>query len=152
MFIAELYGSPKESVFEIAALCEIVHNGTLMVDDIEDSSTVRRNKPCVHLLYGVDISLNAGNFMYFAPMHYLAKSPKFSKEQVAKLTTIYVEEMLSLHIGQGWDILWHNVDKLDKKYPTEEQYLQMTAHKTGVLARLSSKLTCTYLNVSEKET
>lgn len=65
-------------MFEIAALCEIIHNGTLVIDDIEDSSKVRRNKPCVHLLYGVDISLNAGNFMYFAPMMYLIRSKKYS--------------------------------------------------------------------------
>lgn len=56
--------------------------------------------------------------------------------------------MTSLHVGQGWDILWHNVDKLEGKYPTEDHYLQMTAHKTGVLARLSAKLVCVYLKLS----
>lgn len=109
MLIAELYGRKKEEVYEIAALCEIVHNGTLIVDDIEDSSTVRRDKPCVHLLYGTDISVNAGNFMYFAPFHYLLKSKKYSLAQQAKIGEIFAEEMTSLHIGQGWDILWHNV-------------------------------------------
>ena len=44
MLIAQLYGHKKEEVFDIAALCEIIHNGTLIVDDIEDSSTVRRDK------------------------------------------------------------------------------------------------------------
>jgi geranylgeranyl diphosphate synthase type 3/geranylgeranyl diphosphate synthase type I len=58
--------------------------------------------------------------------------------------------MTSLHIGQGWDILWHNIDKLEK-FPTENDYLQMTAHKTGVLARLSSKLVCVYLNLPDKD-
>ena len=43
-----------------------------------DFSEVRRNKPCVHLLYGVDISVNAGNMMYFAPLHTLLKSNKYS--------------------------------------------------------------------------
>lgn len=37
MLIAELYGHSKEEVYDIAALCEIIHNGTLIVDDIEDS-------------------------------------------------------------------------------------------------------------------
>jgi len=63
-----------------------------------------------------------------------------------------VEEMVQLHIGQGWDILWHNIDRLEGKFPTQEQYLQMTAHKTGVLARLSARMVCTVLNVSSKET
>lgn len=85
MLIAQLYGRKKEEVYEIAALCEIVHNGTLIVDDIEDSSTVRRDKACVHLLYGVDISVNAGNFMYFAPFHYLLKSKKYDLKQQVRI-------------------------------------------------------------------
>lgn len=45
-------------------------------------SSIRRNKECVHLLYGVDISVNAGNFMYFAPLLYLIKNGKFSTGQI----------------------------------------------------------------------
>lgn len=37
MLIAELYGHKREEVYDIAALCEIIHNGTLVIDDIEDS-------------------------------------------------------------------------------------------------------------------
>jgi hypothetical protein len=48
-------------------------------------SHVRRDKPCVHLIYGVDISVNAGNFMYFAPLRYLLKSGKFSPSQIVKM-------------------------------------------------------------------
>jgi geranylgeranyl diphosphate synthase type 3 len=66
------------------------------------------------------------------------------------MTEIYIEEMTNLHLGQGWDILWHNIEQLNGKYPTENDYLQMTAHKTGVLARLSARLVCTALNISEK--
>ncbi len=88
--------------------------------------------------------------MYFAPLNYLIKCGKFSISQIVKLGEIYAEEMTNLHIGQGWDILWHNIDKLEGKYPSENDYLQMTAHKTGVLARLSSRLVCTYLNLSKR--
>ena len=92
MLIAQLYGHKKEEVFDIAALCEIIHNGTLIVDDIEDNryiisnfSSIRRNKQCVHLLYGVDISVNAGNFMYFAPLLYLIKNGKFASSQIVEI-------------------------------------------------------------------
>ncbi len=71
---------------------------------------------------------------------------------MSKISQIYAEEMVNLHIGQGWDILWHNIDQLNGKYPTEKQYLQMTAHKTGVLVRLASRVTCAALNVSKFET
>ena len=37
MLTAELYGHKREEIYDIAALCEIIHNGTLIVDDIEDN-------------------------------------------------------------------------------------------------------------------
>jgi geranylgeranyl pyrophosphate synthase len=122
----------------------------LIVDDIEDSSIVRRDKECVHLIYGIDISVNASNFMYFAPLNYLLKSGKLTASQHIKLAQVYAEEMTALHIGQGWDILWHNLHKLKENYPTEHDYLQMTAHKTGVLARLATRLVCIYLELEDK--
>lgn len=36
MLVAEVFGCRRDYVYDIAALCEIVHNGTLIVDDIED--------------------------------------------------------------------------------------------------------------------
>jgi hypothetical protein len=50
--------------------------------------------------------------MYFAPMLFLTKSGKYTKEQQHRMGMIYLEEMTSLHVGQGWDILWHNTEKL----------------------------------------
>jgi geranylgeranyl pyrophosphate synthase len=41
--LAECYGKTIEDIGEIAALCEIVHNGTLIVDDIEDSRYLKIN-------------------------------------------------------------------------------------------------------------
>jgi geranylgeranyl pyrophosphate synthase len=102
----------------------------------------------VHVLYGTDIAVNAGNMMYFAPMLSLLRNAKFAPDILLKLSQIYLEEMVQLHIGQGWDILWHSPDKLAGQYPTEAQYLQMTAHKTGVLARLSSRMVCACLKAT----
>ena len=86
----------------------MIHNGSLIIDDIEDNSFIRRNRECVHRLYGVDISINAGNFMYYAPMLAIYNSPKYSKDLKHELAQIYLEEIVQLHVGQGWDILWHN--------------------------------------------
>lgn len=45
--------------------------------------------------------------------------------------------------------MWHNIHKMEGRIPSEEQYLQMTAHKTGVLARLVVRMTCVVLDVKE---
>lgn len=113
MFVAEAFGSNFDFIKEVAGLCEIVHNGTLMIDDLEDNSKIRRNKPCVHLIYGNDIAVNAGNMMYYQPFLHLLKQSKFSDKQKLAFTQIYTEELVSLHLGQGWDILWHNRDKAE---------------------------------------
>ncbi|MFO0131652.1 MAG: polyprenyl synthetase family protein [bacterium] len=55
----------------MAALGEIIHNGSLIIDDIEDGSDLRREKPCVHKIYGTDVAVNAGNALYFIPMLFI---------------------------------------------------------------------------------
>lgn len=69
------------------------------------------------------MAANSGNFMYFAPFLKLLKSPNYTDKQKLRFSNIYMEEMTVLHLGQGWDILWHNTDKLNGRIPTESQYL-----------------------------
>jgi geranylgeranyl pyrophosphate synthase len=76
---------------QLAAFCEIIHNGSLIVDDIEDNSSIRRNKPCIHKLFGLDVSINAGNYMYYAPMMAILNSQEYSPELKNKITRIYFE-------------------------------------------------------------
>ena len=63
-------------------ISKIIGTYLILIDIL---SHVRRDKPCVHLIYGVDISVNAGNFMYFAPLRYLLKSKKFTTSQKVKM-------------------------------------------------------------------
>ena len=95
-------------------LTEIVHNGSLMVDDLEDKSLKRRGKPCTYLLYGDDVAVNTGTLMYYAP---ILKVNEYITNQktLADFHKIYSEEMMNIHFGQNWDIHWHNGQKM----PTE---------------------------------
>lgn len=63
----------NDDILFACGLTEIVHNGTLMVDDLEDKSLMRRNEPCIHIKYGDDYAVNTGNFMYYVPISKLAK-------------------------------------------------------------------------------
>eukprot|EP01016_Furgasonia_blochmanni_P035495 TRINITY_DN393_c0_g1_i1.p3 TRINITY_DN393_c0_g1~~TRINITY_DN393_c0_g1_i1.p3 ORF type:complete len:256 (-),score=83.27 TRINITY_DN393_c0_g1_i1:328-1095(-) len=102
---------------------------------------MRRDKQCVHKIFGEDISINAGDFMFFAPLRVLMDSRKFDDKVKLDIMRVYSEEMITIHIGQGLDLYWHNVKNVRSRIPSEKNYLQMVAHKTGVLARLSAKLT-----------
>jgi geranylgeranyl pyrophosphate synthase len=57
---------------------EIVHNGSLMIDDIEDGSNMRRGDLCTHKKFGIDVAVNAGNFMMVSPMN---KASQFVPER-----------------------------------------------------------------------
>jgi len=115
--VAENLGGKEDVVLPAAYLCEIVHNGTLAVDDIEDNSKMRRGKPCLHLIYGVDVAINAGNAMYFLPLvelKELRKNNKVSSDVLVKAYELYSEELTNLHLGQGLDIWWHSGKKKSK--------------------------------------
>jgi geranylgeranyl pyrophosphate synthase len=140
LLICEVLSKNPNDFVDFAIIPEVIHNGTLIVDDIEDSSELRREKPCTYKIYGLDISINAGNAMYYLPLlPLLEKKEQISAQKAQRIYEIYVEEMISLSLGQAMDIAWHrglaNANKLDEK-----DYLQMCACKTGTLARMSARI------------
>ena len=50
---------------------EVIHAGSLIVDDIQDDSPSRRRRPALHRLYGLPLALNVGNWFYFWPFQLL---------------------------------------------------------------------------------
>ncbi|MDH3352921.1 MAG: polyprenyl synthetase family protein, partial [Nanoarchaeota archaeon] len=136
-----------ENIDKFLPIPEIIHNGTLMIDDIEDNSETRRGKPCIHKIYGEDISINAGNMMYYISTIDISKN-ELKTETKVKIYELINEEMIKLHFGQGMDIFWHR----NEKVPNEKQYLQMCAYKTGTLARMSAKLGAILANASNERT
>ena len=55
-------------------------------------------------------------------------------------------------MGQAWDIYWHNQDKMKGREVFEDQYIQMVSHKTGVLARMVTRMSCAVLQLNEEIT
>lgn len=140
LLICEALEKNPIEFLDFAIIPEVVHNGTLIIDDIEDSSEMRRDKPCTYKIFGVDIAVNAGNAMYYLPLLPLIENrEKISKETLHDIYEIYVQEMINLSMGQAMDIGWHkglaNADIL-----SEDDYLQMCAYKTGTLARMAAKI------------
>jgi len=131
---------------DLIPLVEIIHNGTLMIDDVEDSSEIRRGKPCTYKLFGIDIAINAGNAMYYLPLLTLIKNKdKLSLDKQNRIYEIYLREMIRLSFGQAMDIAWHK--GLAKA--NEKQYLQMCTYKTGTLARMAAKMAAVLAGASD---
>jgi geranylgeranyl pyrophosphate synthase len=115
---------------QILTACWIHILTTYRIDDIEDSSTLRRGFPVAHRIFGIPQTINSANFMYFQ-----AQS-RLSQLHQPDAFEIFTEELLRLHRGQGMDLHWR--DSLT--CPTEEDYIEMISNKTGGLFRLAIKL------------
>jgi len=149
LLVVEALGKDPKGLLDFAIIPEVVHNGTIMIDDVEDNSEFRRGKPCTHRLFGLDVAVNAGNAMYYLPLLSLIKNrDKLSADKLSKIYEIYVQEMIHISFGQAVDIAWHkglaDADKI-----TEPQYMQMCAYKTGTLARMAAKIAAVLCDASE---
>jgi geranylgeranyl diphosphate synthase, type I len=150
LLICEALGKNPIDCLDFAIIPEVVHNGTLIVDDLEDSSELRRGKPCTYRIYGVDIAVNAGNAMYYLPLlPLMEKKAKLPAETVRDIYEVYVKEMINLSLGQAMDITWHkgiaNANNLNEK-----DYLQMCAYKTGTLARMAAKISAVLASANKE--
>jgi geranylgeranyl diphosphate synthase type 3 len=80
---------------EIKAIVEMLHTASLLLDDIEDNSELRRGIPVAHRIYGVPSTINSANYMMFLAMS------KTNKLGSAEATAAFLDEMLKLHEGCG---------------------------------------------------
>ncbi|MBS7653499.1 MAG: polyprenyl synthetase family protein [Candidatus Bathyarchaeia archaeon] len=140
LLIYEALGGEPSEALDFAIIPEVIHNGTLIADDIEDSSEMRRGKPCTYKIFGVDVAINLSQAMYFLPMIVLSeKGDAIPQDRTRQIYEVYVQEMINLSLGQAIDIAWHKglvpADEI-----VEENYLQMCAYKTGTLARMAAKM------------
>ncbi len=144
--------SEKEVVKKITPLVpivELLHNGSLVADDIEDRSEMRRGKEALHKIYGEDVAINAGNALYFFPFLVLFRNlGHYDEKTRLAVYDIVTENMLKLHLGQALDIHWHNHPDATI---TEKHYLQMCMLKTGCLSSTAAKLGAAVMGGSRKE-
>ena len=113
-----------------AEVVELIHAGSLIVDDIEDGSRIRRGKPALHIRFGLPVALNAGNWLYFWPF-VLVKALELPSEATLSVYECYHQTLLRAHFGQAID-LGSRVDKLPQCSVVEVCRASM-ALKTGAL-------------------
>ena len=138
LLLVEAFGEDPEEYLPYACVPEILHNGTIIVDDVEDGASKRRGAPALHLEHGTDIALNAGNAMYFLPLKVITRNPT-GLDDGTRLAAyeMLMHELNRTHLGQGMDIHWHNQQEIRM---SEAEYLEMCACKTGCLGRIVARL------------
>lgn len=120
-----------------AEAIELIHAGSLVVDDIEDGSAVRRGRSALHVRYGLPIALNAGNWLYFWPFE-LLKETGLAEEDLLLVYERYHRTLLRAHFGQALD-LGAKVDTLAQSSVAEVCLASMRL-KTGALMGFATLL------------
>ncbi|CCM02947.1 uncharacterized protein FIBRA_05062 [Fibroporia radiculosa] len=139
---------PADQLSIISKVISMLHTASLLIDDIEDDAQLRRGVPVSHKIYGIPQTINSANYAYFLAYQELfrlrsgisiSESPKEESQRLIpfrELDRIVTAELLSLHRGQGLELLWR--DSL--QCPTEEEYVAMVNNKTGGVFRIAVKL------------
>ena len=88
---------------EFSTLVEALHAGSLIVDDIQDGSRMRRGAPALHVRYGLPVALNAGNWLYFWPLAMLRELGMPAPLEL-EATRLCLDVLLRAHFGQSIDV------------------------------------------------
>ena len=123
-------GADWQSALPAAAAVELIHNFSLVHDDIQDNSDLRRGRPTVWKQWGMPQAINAGDGLFvLAHLAVTDLEGKYPAETILKVAKTLDETCLNLTRGQFLDISFENQSDLT----VEEDYWPMVAGKTAAL-------------------
>lgn len=137
LLASEAVGGAVDDALPAAAAVELLHNFSLIHDDVEDDSPTRRHRPTVWALWGVPQAINAGDAMFTLArlaLHGLSGRP-ISPAMAMDACTIFDYACLRLTEGQYLDMSFEG--RLDV---TVGEYLAMIEGKTAALLSASLEL------------
>ena len=133
----QVVGGSISQILPVAAAIELIHNFSLIHDDIEDAGYERHHRPTVWKLWGQPQAINAGDSMF--TLAYLAllrlKQNGIADGKIIRSTQMLAETCLQLCEGQYLDIACQNRFDI-----TIDDYLNMIAKKTAALIAASTSL------------
>jgi geranylgeranyl diphosphate synthase, type II len=132
VFAAEAVGKSSDDVLHAAAAIEILHNFTLVHDDIMDNAGTRRGKTTVHVASGVNTAILVGDQMMALAYDCLEKC---SGEHLREALRIFNEGVKQVCDGQALD---ESLSKLNGS--SMQKYIDMISKKTGALLMAAGQL------------
>ena len=125
-------GGELENLLPPAAAVELLHNFTLVHDDIMDDDDTRRGKQTVHVKWDVGTAILTGDGLLGLAYRKLLSTPNISDLEIARLFT---DAMLEICEGQALDKTFEQ-----KNMITESEYLEMIQKKTATLIQLACQI------------
>lgn len=129
LLTAAAVGGRWQNCLPAAAAVELLHNFSLVHDDIEDQSGIRRGRPTVWATWGEAIAINAGDAMYALAFHALSNLyQSVGAEAALQAYRHLTETCIFLTGGQHLDISYEKAQDLPL-----ESYWAMVGGKTAAL-------------------
>ncbi|KAH8126288.1 geranylgeranyl pyrophosphate synthase [Trichoderma asperelloides] len=121
---------PLKSTNKIKDVIKMLHSASLMLDDIEDGSNLRRGKISTHKIFGHAQTINSATYQFTVATGVAAQLTNQA------CLNICIEEMEQLYVGQSYDLYWtYNV-----LCPSISSYLKMVDKKTSGLFRVMTRM------------
>ncbi|NMB86452.1 MAG: polyprenyl synthetase family protein [Methanothrix sp.] len=134
LLAAEAVGGDAATLAPAAVSIELIHNFTLIHDDIMDNADVRRGRAAVHKLWGVSGAILAGDTLYSKAFQALGMTPA-RPELILGAMNVLSGTCTAICEGQWLDIEFEKRHRV-----SEDEYMEMIEKKTGVLYGASASM------------
>ncbi|HSA98406.1 MAG TPA: polyprenyl synthetase family protein [Candidatus Nitrosotenuis sp.] len=143
----QMLGGSASDTLPAGAAIEMVHNFTLVHDDIMDNDEMRHGVPTVHTKFGMPLAILAGDVLFSKAFEIISidnvKDKNMSSRLVARLAKACVDvcegQVLDIRMAEG------------KKIPTKSEYIRMVEKKTSALFEVSCAMGAICAMGSEKD-
>ena len=126
--VADAVGNSNDGLYDLGASIEIIHNFTLVHDDIMDNDSVRKGRPAVHIEFDNPTAINAGDAMLAVAFEVLAESQNFNDVHFRDLIRIIGSMVRRVSEGQQQDMSFESRPNVG-----EDEYLHMISGKTAAM-------------------
>lgn len=132
LMAAGIFGSDYKKAFDAALAIEVLHNFSLVHDDIMDDAPLRRGKQTVHERWDINTGILSGDAMLIKAYQLFEN---YSGEIFRQLAQLFSKTAIEVCEGQQYDI-----DFEVREDVSIEEYLKMIEYKTAVLIGASLKM------------
>ncbi|SVA90664.1 uncharacterized protein METZ01_LOCUS143518 [marine metagenome] len=129
----QMLGGKQSDAMAAASAVEMIHNFTLVHDDIMDNDEMRHGVPTTHKKFDIPLAILAGDVLYSKAYNTISSKSKLSSNYTTQLVSKLSKACIEICEGQVDDIKFAE----NKRIPTKKEYVKMIEKKTAVLFEVS---------------
>lgn len=132
LLACDMFGGDVNQAMPAAIGIEVLHNFTLIHDDIMDQAPIRRGAPSIYKKWNINTAILSGDVMFAIAYRYMLKTPE---NHIKNVLDVFNETIIQVCEGQQYDMNFETINNI-----SEAEYLNMIRLKTAVLPANSLKI------------